>query len=36
MIYLLNNYEHSHYHVAHRIFDLLDKDKDKKLNSIEL
>ncbi|CAD8045061.1 unnamed protein product [Paramecium primaurelia] len=36
MIYLLNNYEHSHYHVAHRIFDVLDKDKDGKLNTIEL
>ncbi|CAK65512.1 unnamed protein product (macronuclear) [Paramecium tetraurelia] len=36
MIYLVNHYEHSHHHVAHRIFDFLDKDKDGKLNVTEL
>ncbi|CAD8206198.1 unnamed protein product [Paramecium pentaurelia] len=36
MIYLINNYEHSHYQVGHRIFDILDKDKDGKLNVEEL
>ncbi|CAD8179580.1 unnamed protein product [Paramecium octaurelia] len=36
MIYLINHYEHSHHNVAHRIFDLLDQDKDGKLNAAEL
>ncbi|CAD8119687.1 unnamed protein product [Paramecium sonneborni] len=36
MIYLLENYEHSHYQVGKRIFDILDKDKDGKLNIQEL
>ncbi|CAK57161.1 unnamed protein product (macronuclear) [Paramecium tetraurelia] len=36
MIYLINNYERSHQQVGRRIFDILDKDKDGKLNIQEL
>ncbi|CAD8206203.1 unnamed protein product [Paramecium octaurelia] len=36
MVYLINNYEHSHQQVGRRIFDVLDKDKDGKLNIQEL
>ncbi|CAD8124326.1 unnamed protein product [Paramecium sonneborni] len=36
MTYLINNYENSHYQVGNRIFDILDQDKDGKLNVQEL